>query len=179
MRETWLRPNRRAIWFGCAPPMVISALGTWVVFGIAEPGSALRWLGVVLMGAGIAIVAVLMRHLMRPRIAYRDGQVLFYLRSGAPFAVPVGAVEAFFIGQGTAALPGGWPTNQRTTTLVARLSQRDAEWARRDAKPALGKWCDGYVTIYGTWCEPINDDLPRRLNHRLKIVKSGQKAPPS
>jgi hypothetical protein len=175
MRETWLRPNRRAIWFGCAPPLVITALGGWIVLGIAESGTALRWFGVVLMGAGVAMIAALVRHLWRPRIAFQDGHVLFFLRSGSPLAVPVHIVEAFFIGQGPATI-AGLPGHQRTATLVARLSQRAVEWARRDVKPALGKWCDGYITIFGTWCEPISEDLLRRLNHRLGEVKSVQRS---
>ena len=33
--------------------------------------------------------------LRRPRIAFKSGNVLFYLRSGPPIAVPVEIVEAF------------------------------------------------------------------------------------
>jgi hypothetical protein len=39
-------------------------------------------------------------------------------------------------------------------------------------KPSLGTWCGGYVTIRGTWCEPLQPDLIRRLNRRLKEVKT-------
>jgi hypothetical protein len=28
------------------------------------------------------------------------------------------------------------------------------------------------VTIRGTWCEPLNNDLVRRLNRRLKEVQT-------
>src|SRR5688572_23021486 len=118
MHEVWLRPNRRAILFGCAPPAVLIALGTWLVFGIkGESGSWLRWLGLTLMTAGIAAVAALLRHTFRPRIAYRDGHVLFYLSSGRPFAVPVNVVESFFVGQGPATLPGGMPNRRQTANL--------------------------------------------------------------
>jgi hypothetical protein len=97
--------------------------------------------------------------------------VLFYLRSGQPLAVPVEIVEAFFVGQGPATLPGGLAT-QETANLVARLAQRATEWAERDVKRALGRWCGGYVTIRGTWCEPLNTDLVRRINRRLAEVKN-------
>jgi hypothetical protein len=108
--------------------------------------------------------------LRRPRVAFEDGAVLFYLRSGPPFAVPVEVVEAFFLGQGPAHLPAVTKQPQ-TVNLVARLSQRRTEWARQDVKPALGNWCDGYVTIRGSWCEPLNGELIRKLNRRLKEVK--------
>jgi hypothetical protein len=55
--------------------------------------------------------------------------------------------------------------------LIARLSQRHTEWASQKVRPSLGRWCDGYVTIRGTWCEPLNSELIRRINRRLKEVK--------
>jgi hypothetical protein len=172
MREIWLRPNRRAIWFGCVPPLVIGVMGAWIMFGIsAGASSALRWIGLLLMAAGFAVVAALLQQLRRPRIAYQNDHVLFYLQAGQPFEVPVQIVEAFFIGQGPARLPGV-PSQPRAANLVVRLSQRAAEWADREVKPALGKWCGGYVTICGAWCEPLHDELLRRLNRRLHEVKS-------
>jgi hypothetical protein len=96
--------------------------------------------------------------------------VLFYLRSGPPIAVPLEVVEAFFAGQGPAHLPV--VSNQpRSVNLVARLSRRNPEWAQQPVKPALGNWVDGYVTIRGSWCEPLNGETIRRLNRRLKELK--------
>src|SRR5688500_907529 len=172
MHEVWLRPNRRAIAFCCAPPLVLSVIGAWVAFGSRGHESALlRWLGLLTVLVGMATLAMLVRQMLRPRIAYRHGQVLFYLRSGEPFAVPLDVVESFFVGQGPAALPSGIRRGQRSMNLIARLSQRETEWAQREVKPALGKWCDGYVTISGTWCEPLDDAVLRRLNRRLHEVK--------
>ncbi len=116
------------------------------------------------------MIGMLIHQLRRPRVAFRDGRVLFYLRSGSPIAVPAGIVEAFFLGQGPAELPG-IAKRPQAVNLVARLSQRHTEWAAREVKPALGKWCEGYVTIRGTWCEPLGTELIRRLNRRLKEVK--------
>jgi hypothetical protein len=173
MAETWLRPNRRAIWFGCVPPLAVALLGGWIVFRATGQGSDLsQWLGAVLVVMGFGIIVMLLRQLRRPRIAYRDGQVLFYLRSGSPIAVPASIVEAFFLGQGAAMLPGGRQVKHQSVNLVARLSQREIEWARRDVKPALGQWCEGYLTVRGTWCEPLRGNLIRRLNHRLAEVKT-------
>ena len=124
------------------------------------------------MFAGFVLIAMLLRQFTRPRIAYGCRHVQFYLRSGPPIVVPVQVVEAFFLGQGPASLPGGIRGGEQAVNLVARLSQRHTEWARQEVKPALGNWCDGYVTIRGTWCEPLNGELIRRLNRRLKEVKT-------
>jgi hypothetical protein len=173
MYETWLRPNRRAIWLGCLPPLLLAAIGAWMMFRWNDQGSVwLLWTGVALAASGVGLTAMLLRQLRRPRIAYRDGEVLFYLRSGSPIATPVKIVEAFFLGQGPAIFTGEVRSKHETVNLVARLSQREAEWARREVKPALGNWCDGYVTVRGTWCEPLDGNIIRRLNHRLKEVKT-------
>jgi hypothetical protein len=172
MHEIWLRPNRRAIWFGCLPPLFLAALGVWMMFRATDHGpSWLRWVGAILAALGIGFIAMLLRQLRRPRIAYRDGKVLFYLRSGSPIAVPVNVVEAFFLGQGPAIFTSEGRAKHETVNLVARLSQRETEWARRDVKPALGNWCDGYVSVRGTWCEPLDGNVIRQLNRRLKEVK--------
>ena len=33
-----------------------------------------------------------------------------------------------------------------TSTIVVRLAEAAAEWRFREVKPALGAWCDGYIT---------------------------------
>jgi hypothetical protein len=130
-----------------------------------------RWLGAALIVAGIALISYLVGQLRRPRVAYHDGEVQFYLRSGGPISVPVANVEAFFLGQSDAPLPGALG-RQQTANLVARISQRASKWLRQDVKPALGSWCNGYVTIRGTWCEPLGNELIRRLNRRLHEVQT-------
>ncbi len=170
MRETWLNPNRRAILFGCVLPLAIVAIGAWLAATTAESSPLWRWLGIILLLMGAGTIATLVRQLRRPRVAYQNGHVLFYLRSGPPIAVPVAIVEAFFAGQSPAQLPG-LVKQPPAVNLIARLSQRHTEWAEQTVKPALGKWCDGYVTIRGAWCEPLGSELIRRINRRLKEVK--------
>jgi prepilin-type processing-associated H-X9-DG protein len=172
MTEIWLRPNRRAILFGSVPPLVLTLLGAWLSFAMPDQRNILlRWLGILLIVIGGAVVATLIHHLFRARIAYADGHVLFHLRSGKPYSVPVHVVESFFVGQGPATLPSSIQNGQQAVNLIARLAQRESDWARRDVKPALGRWCDGYVTISGTWCEPLDDGVLQRLNRRLHEVK--------
>jgi hypothetical protein len=134
---------------------------------------AAAWMFVVLGGV---LMIGLITQWRRPRIAYRDGQVLFHLRAGRPIAVPVQVVEAFFAGQGPSHLPVVAGKASKTVNLVARLSQKAPEWAHKDVKEALARWCDGYVSIRGTWCEPLDGELIRRLNHRLREIHLEQKA---
>jgi hypothetical protein len=171
MHETWLRPNRRAILFGCVPLLFLAAIGGILAFALGDSASQFwHWLGLVLIVTSLAMIVTMLSQLRHPRIAFRDGTVLFYVRVGQPIAVPVDIVESFFFGQGPAHLPA--VTKQpNTVNLIARLSQRHTEWASQKVRPALGSWCDVYVTIRGTWCEPLNSDLIRRINRRLKEVK--------
>ncbi|MFO0790134.1 MAG: hypothetical protein U0805_11825 [Pirellulales bacterium] len=152
-------------------PATVAVAGGWLFFASGEAvASVQRAVGISLLAIGGLALGLLLLQTRRPRVAYADGNVLFYLRRGAPLAVPVEIVEAFFAGQGPAHLPA--VTDQRTVNLVARLAQRHTEWAERDVKTALGNWEDGYVTIRGSWCEPLDSELIRRLNRRLKEVKT-------
>jgi hypothetical protein len=141
--------------------------------------TALRLVGWALVAASLLLLVGLLRQFARPRIAYRDGQVLFHLRAGPPVAVPREIVEAFFLGQGPAYLPRMHAPDAETVNLVARLSQKAPEWMHVAVKPALGHWCDGYVTIRGTWCEPLTGEVIRRLNARLRELRAADQSAPA
>jgi hypothetical protein len=169
--EIWLRTNRRALSFGAVPPALFALLGLFFLFGLDSAARAWwHWIGGVMLVVGLFNVAIVLLQLRSPRVAYRDGHVLFYLNSGRPIAVPVNVVEAFFLGQGPTMLPATRSRGDATVNLVARLSQRETDWAQRDVKAALGRWAEGYVTIRGTWCEPLAGELIRTLNRRLREV---------
>jgi hypothetical protein len=171
MRETWLRTNRRALGFGTVPPALLAILGMGLVArGTTGDSNWLTWLGVTIAVLCGGLVAAILMQMRVPRVAYQNGEVFFNLRSGPPIAVPVELVEAFFIGQGPLMIPGSQSRADATVNLVARISQRDPSYAEREVKPALGRWSESYVTIRGTWCEPLNGELVRRLNHRLREV---------
>ena len=167
MRETWVQTNRRALGFGMVPPLIAGVLAAWAL--VAVDSTWLRGAGGAVLGGACLVLASLVAQMLRPRVAYQAGQVLFNLRSGPAIAVPVELVEAFFLGQGPLMLPGA-PQGGSTTNLVARISQRDVGYAARDVKPALGAWCESYVTMRGTWCEQLDGELIRRLNRRLREV---------
>src|SRR5690606_38682536 len=90
-----------------------------------------------------------------------------YLRSGGPFRVPLEIVECFLLGQAPTLLPGKQQERAETAAVVIKLSETAEAWRHQDVKPALGKWCEGYITIRGTWCEPLNVKLINRLNAQL------------
>lgn len=167
MQEIWVHTNRRALGIGALLPLLTAVIGGWI--GVAANSTWLSSAGWVLCGVSSLLVVSLAMQMRRPRVAFESDQVLFHLRSGPPIAVPVELVEAFFLGQGPATLPG---TRQgdAIVNLVARISQRDPRFAECEVKPALGAWCDHYVTMRGTWCEPLHGELIRRINHRLREV---------
>ena len=152
------------------PPTCLALIGGWLAFSHKNPAADWpTWIGGAMTALGVVLVGALVAQLRQPRISYHDGQLMFHLRSGQPIAIPVELVDAFFLGQGPFELPGG-QSGGATVNLVARISQRATDWAQRDVKPALGQWCDGYVTIRGAWCEPLTGELVRRLNRRLREV---------
>ena len=176
-REIWLRPNRRVLTVvACCLGGLLGALllGIWL-----SPSTIVR--------AGLALVTVPLMILLtvfafslaQPRIAYLDHALLVYLRSGGPIRIPIEVVECFFLGRGDSHLPNrpfsGTADRAETSTVVVRLAEAAQEWSHGEVQPALGQWCDGYITIRGTWCEPISGDLVKQLNHRLAEVKRNSK----
>lgn len=168
IRETWVRPNRRALGFGMIPAAALLAVG--VALSLTNASTWVTIIGVALALLGLVAVAILVREWSRPRVAYHLAHVEFNLRAGKPLAVPLEFVEAFFLGQGEAVVPVKHHSNMETVTLVARLSRRAEEWSHIEVTPSLGRWCDGYVTIRGMWCEPLTVELVARLNRRLYEV---------
>ena len=154
------------------PPALVGAMGLVLAIGIAgrQPPGWLRVVGGVLVVMAIATIASLAWQMRKPRLAYRDGALLFWLRSAHPIRVPLDVVECFLLGQAPSLLPGKRHHTTETAALTVRIADRATEWHRQEVKPQLGKWCEGYVTIRGTWCEPLSIDLVNRLNQRLADV---------
>lgn len=169
MTETWLQPNRRILALAMLPVGVLGAVGWLLLRSEVVPGAT--WIGGGCVATAGLLLAGLLRQFFQPRIAYRDGRVLFFLRAGGPISVPLPVVEAFFQGESLAHLPGESRHHAKSVNLIARLSQRATEWHQRDVKTALGCWEEGYVTVRGTWCEPITGEVIRRLNRRLGEVR--------
>jgi hypothetical protein len=172
MREVWLKQNNRAVLFGMVPPVLVCLIAAIWLAWMGASASGWAWaLAWSILGAGVLMLAVLALQFRQPRIAYRDGKLCFNLRAGALVEVPIDVVEAFLLGVGPAMISGRDDGRTETRTLNVRLAERAEEWANVDVKPALGKWCGGYVSIRGTWCEPLNVALVNRLNQRLAEVQ--------
>jgi hypothetical protein len=170
--EIWLRTNVRAVLFGAILPLALGLIGLVLCLGLPGrvPTSWMRGLGVGLIVVGGFTIALLLLQLRQPRLAYCDGRLLLWLRSGPPIRVPIGAVECFWLGHGASLLPGKRNERAETQTIVIRIADKAVEWRQQEVKPQLGAWCDGYITIRGTWCEPLNLEVVNRLNQRLAEV---------
>jgi hypothetical protein len=172
-RTTWMRPNIRVLWFAAFLGALSLAVATLAAIWL--PGTDLGWIGrslADLVGSiSLVILVRAVRRIQSARLALEGDYLVVDLGTPSPLRVPIDIVECFFLGQGPSLLPVGGFGNGRkppeTSTVVVRLADRASQWRQRDVKPALGHWCDGYITIRGIWSEPINGELVRRLNANL------------
>jgi hypothetical protein len=163
-RETWLRPNRRVLALSLALPAIVLVLGAALL--VAPRGAVATVVGGLLVLAGLAGLAAIAHASRQPRLAYERGEMCLYLRAGQPIRVPIRDVECFFLGQAPSLLPGN--STAKTSAIVVRLAESATQWKHVPVSPRLGQWRDGYVTIRGTWTEPIHAELLRQLNDRLR-----------
>ncbi len=177
MAECWLRSNRRVAAFGAIVPAARVLVGVWLATGWAGTGasSAPRWIGAVVTGIGGVLLATWLFVAGSPRLAYEHGYLVVALRVHRVLRVPIELVECFFLGQGPSHLPGPAGARARTANVVVRLAERADQWKHRVVHPMLGRWCDGYITVRGAWCEPLSTQVIQRLNLRLAEVKRDRK----
>jgi hypothetical protein len=180
MSEVWVHANRRPLLWGMVPPALMIVIGL-VLAMLARRDEQLwpRVVAILLIMVGAVLTAGLAWMCFRPRLAVRNGQMLVYLRLGAPLRVPIQIVEGFLLGRAAAFLPSQSRSTAETAALVVRLADSAPEWSHVEAHPALGRWCDGYITIRGTWCEPLSLEFVNRLNARLAEVQGRQSYAPS
>ncbi|MEZ6073349.1 MAG: hypothetical protein R3C10_24515 [Pirellulales bacterium] len=144
------------------------------IIGLAA-APLLRWAAAVTLLFGLMLVAGALHGMLRPRIM-RQGKVV-RVATGPLRSVdlPLESVEGFLLGQGRVVLPLLGEQSARCHNLVMRLAERATDLQRGDVSPWLGEWADGYLTIRGTWCEPLDADLVTRLNAQLAGAnRSGQ-----
>lgn len=174
MREVWLRNNSRAHFAVSCVALFAFAVCGWVAFLAWTAGSAIGQAVSLCLFAASAVVLLLAVAMSRQhRLVLDTPYVLAYLRGMQPIRIPIDIVECFLLGQGPALLPGEKHAKTETATLVVKLSDRAEEWSHVEVDPRLASWCDGYITIRGTWTEPLNVAVVNRLNVRLaEIAKS-------
>lgn len=170
-REIWLRPNRRAMAAGLVVPILLMI----VAGGLLILGSGSLGMGIL---SGLLLLLALLGFgawwtLDRtPRMAYQDDALLITLAIWQTHRIPIEYVECFFAGRAPALLPSptGEAQETRVWSVVVRLAESAKEWHNRSVTSAWGEWKDGYITIRGTWCEPIDPPLLQQLNHRLAEI---------
>ncbi len=175
MYQIWLQSNRRILLLGMILPAVLLAVGLIVVW--AKPLEAVNWLqviGWILLVAGLLLFVILAIQFRLPRLAYANDSLLVFLQATRPLQVPVEIVECFFLGTGGGQIPGKAAEDLPVRNLVIRLAEKAVDYHQREVKPALGLWQDGYITIYGAWCEPLDVEMVMRLNSLLAEVKQSE-----
>jgi hypothetical protein len=173
MAEIWLKTNRRALALGTALPAVVAvAGGTGLAWTMATGKHWLLQLVFLVMTATpVWMIGELLYAITRPRVGYERGELLVFLEPARPIRVPIDIVEVFFLGQGPSVLPKLKGREPETQNVIIRLAESATEWKHREVRPTFGQWCEGYITIRGSWCEPITPALLRRLNQRLAEIQ--------
>lgn len=177
MREVWLKSNSRALLMSILPVALVEtfALLVAVLGGFVFDNPVLMWCGGLVWVVSSIVLVGLVLQWSQPRIA-RDGEyVLLFVRGGLPVRVPLNLVEGFLLGQGPTMLAG--PSHElETANLVIKLADKAEEFQKVEVKSTIASWCNSYVTIRGTWCEPLSVEIVNRLNMRLYEAKRPQPA---
>lgn len=169
---TWVRTNPRPF---LAVLIVVLLLGG----GLLAVGSLwqVSWVRGIVVVCGILLAAYagwLLWQLRLPRVAVSASELRLHLTPGRAISVPLEHVECFLLGQGPTHLG---KAKTETATLSIRIAERATEYQQRWVLPMLASWCNGYVTIRGTWTEPLTVDLVRKLNSQLTQAKSVEPEP--
>jgi len=135
--------------------------------------TGLAWL-LIISGAILTVYHLLW--LKTPRLAHTADELLVYARGLRPIRVPIDLVECFFLGHAPSLVVTAAGESVESRTVVVRLAERAREWHRRKVRRALGHWCDGYIVLRGTWCEPLDGDLLNRMNDELVHLQRRRKA---
>lgn len=178
MTQRWINTNRRALTLGMAVPLLLGSI-TWSALlwsVLAERHWSFQLVLVLVAAAPLWMLGELLYALTRPRLAYEEGELLVYLEPVRPTRIPIDIVEVFFLGQGPGVLPPLRGREPETQNVIIRLAESAKDWKHRDVRPSLGQWCEGYITLRGSWCEPITPGLMRQLNQRLADVHRQRKA---
>lgn len=173
--EVWVRGNRRAYLAAAVLLLLFEAFCLTIALDCLTVPMLLT---ARVLAAGCALLAIpvlvlLAWHFHLPRLGYEDGHLLVYGGSVRPTRVPIEIVEVVFRGQGVA----GTNAKLQTTNLVVRLAERAKSWQQRDMRGTFGTWKDGYISLSGVWCEPIDTELIHSLNRRLVEKKRACPAP--
>jgi hypothetical protein len=149
----------------------IVTIAAGVLIGLFAASATSAWFGSGLAGGGVLLAVCTARAALRSRISLSGGALWVVSGPLGSAKLPLGDVEAFFLGQGPVVLPLLGEQSARCTNLVVRFAQRAARVHEGDVARWVGDWADGYFVIRGTWCEPLDTALVVRFNKRLAHAK--------
>jgi hypothetical protein len=172
--EVWLRGNLRPVaWLAALAAVIAGVLSVTVAVAAASLSYSL--LVATFSGVAGAVIGTLAYAAARPRLERVDNCLRVRLSPTIVEDVPLEAVECFFQGSNPIARSGeptcGDHAAFRVNTLVMRLAERFADYAKRPTFTPWGTWDDGYVVFDGRWCEPLSADLAKQLSRRLIDAK--------
>jgi hypothetical protein len=175
-QEIWIRPNRRPIALGLVvPALMLGITGGLMLLGLYRESWLWPAIGIAVGLLACSVLTMIWRLLWQPRVAYQSGDVLIYAGLHQPVRVPVDVVECFFLGQAGGMIPDASGREAEVRTVIVRLAESATDWHHRDVEATFAHWCEGYITIRGTWCEPITPELMKQLNRRLADLHRQQK----
>lgn len=173
MTEIWLQANRRA-GLGSSIGFLFHA----VVMSVLAYGSirsaypAWLWGGAIILAAIFFVFSISNGYyLTRPRLTFGNKQLRIDVGLQGLVSVPIELVEAFLLGKGPAFLNGCDDKRTETSTLIVRIAERAPEFEKVATNVRIAAWCGYYVTLRGTWTEPLSVELVNRLNQRLHDVQ--------
>jgi len=175
--EIWLRGNQRLLGVGLLTAALVLVICGLILYFFRD---AITVTIISICTAGAIVMAALMFWVGRlPRIAYDSDrrEVILYLPGPTPYRVPLDIVECFFLGSGITQIPGQPSRDVQTKNIVVRLAERAEDWHRRDLTLSIGKWCEGYITIRGLYCEPLDIEAVKRLNTLIHQAQQGAAKP--
>jgi hypothetical protein len=149
---------------------------TMIRFSISRPFSIIAIFGWLMMLGGGGLTVRQIWWLVLPRLACSEDELLVYLNGLRPSRVPLQVVECFFLGQAPSMISHPTGDIVESAAVVIRLAERAKQWHRQDVPQSMGRWCDGYITVRGTWCEPLDRDVVNRMNLSLAEIKRARKA---
>ncbi len=175
--EVLLKNNSRACGVLVALSIVPALVGV-VIVGVtwSRPMSIIAIFGWFMLLGGTVLTVRQVWWLILPRLACSEDELLVYFSGFQPDRLPLDVVECFFLGQAPTMI--NHPTGDvvESSTVVVRLAERAKQWHDRDVPQIMGRWHDGYITVRGTWCEPIDRQVVSRMNSRLAAIKRVRKA---
>lgn len=179
MSQILLRNNRRAATLPVLCGLALTAAsGVLIRLGWTHGDSLVFGVSIACLGLALVLNALTLIWYRQNRLEIVGDSLRVGMNLGRGELVPLDAVECFFIGQSAGPLHASTTADGsriENVTVVVRLAERAKHWHCRSVNSRLGIWADGYITVFGLWCEPIDGDFVKQMNHQLAAAKRASK----